>query len=179
MGKQNIKTKISGAELHGDWHEVKPLFEHECLDKYQPDATFCGGLTVAQAAAPVAGDDLFITPINTGKTLHILSNDTDADSDALSIGTVDSTSLEGGTVVNNGDGTVTYTPSTDFMGLDTFSYTVSDGGASDSGQVSISVNATFDVAAARSQILNGVNFFFFKIRLPTLNANPGRNIIQC
>jgi len=46
--RRRIKTPISGAELHGDWHEVRPLFEHECLDKYQPDATFCGGLTTSK-----------------------------------------------------------------------------------------------------------------------------------
>jgi len=46
--RRRIKTTVSGGELHGDWHEVRPLFEHECLGKYQPDATFCGGLTVAK-----------------------------------------------------------------------------------------------------------------------------------
>ncbi len=46
--RKAVKTPISGGELHGDWHEVRPLFEHECLDKYQPDATFCGGLTVTK-----------------------------------------------------------------------------------------------------------------------------------
>jgi L-alanine-DL-glutamate epimerase-like enolase superfamily enzyme len=47
LRKRLTKTKLSGGELHGDWHEVRPLFEHECLDKYQPDACFCGGLTVS------------------------------------------------------------------------------------------------------------------------------------
>ena len=46
--RRRIKTPVSGGELHGDWHELRPLFEHECLDKYQPDATFAGGLTVAR-----------------------------------------------------------------------------------------------------------------------------------
>ncbi|RJO69635.1 MAG: mandelate racemase/muconate lactonizing enzyme family protein [Myxococcales bacterium] len=46
--RRRIKTPLSGGELHGDWHEILPLFEHECLDKYQPDATFCGGLTVSR-----------------------------------------------------------------------------------------------------------------------------------
>lgn len=46
--RRRIKTPVSGAELLGDWHEVRPLFERDCLDKYQPDATFCGGLTVSK-----------------------------------------------------------------------------------------------------------------------------------
>lgn len=46
--RRNIKTPIAGGELHGGFHEVLPLFEHESLDKYQPDASFCGGLTVSK-----------------------------------------------------------------------------------------------------------------------------------
>ena len=45
--RRSIATPLSGAELQGDWHEVLPLFEHESLDIYQPDSTFCGGLTTA------------------------------------------------------------------------------------------------------------------------------------
>ncbi len=46
--RKRIKTPVAGGELHGGFHEVLPLFEHESLDKYQPDATFCGGLTVSK-----------------------------------------------------------------------------------------------------------------------------------
>ena len=46
--RKRVKTPIAGGELQGDWHEVRPLFEHGCLDKFQPDATFCGGLTVSK-----------------------------------------------------------------------------------------------------------------------------------
>jgi len=45
--RKAVRTPIAGGELHGDWHEVRPLFEHCSLDKYQPDVTFCGGPTVA------------------------------------------------------------------------------------------------------------------------------------
>jgi D-galactarolactone cycloisomerase len=44
--RRRVKTPIAGGELHGAWHELEPLFEHESLDKYQPDAMF-SGLTVA------------------------------------------------------------------------------------------------------------------------------------
>jgi L-alanine-DL-glutamate epimerase-like enolase superfamily enzyme len=46
--RKRTQTKIAGGELHGDWHELRALFERECLDYYQPDATFAGGLTVAR-----------------------------------------------------------------------------------------------------------------------------------
>lgn len=45
--RRRVRTPIAGGELHGGWHELAPLFEHECLDKYQPDAMF-SGLTVAR-----------------------------------------------------------------------------------------------------------------------------------
>jgi D-galactarolactone cycloisomerase len=45
--RRQVKTPIAGGELHGAWHELLPLFEHDSLDKYQPDAMF-SGLTVAK-----------------------------------------------------------------------------------------------------------------------------------
>jgi D-galactarolactone cycloisomerase len=45
--RRRVSTPIAGGELHGAWHELLPLFEHESLDKYQPDAMF-SGLTVAR-----------------------------------------------------------------------------------------------------------------------------------
>jgi L-alanine-DL-glutamate epimerase-like enolase superfamily enzyme len=57
-----VRTPIAGGELHGAWHELLPLFEHESLDKYQPDAMF-SGLTVArQAMAECRRRGLDFTP---------------------------------------------------------------------------------------------------------------------
>ncbi len=54
-----------------------------------------------------------------------------------------------GTLVGNGDGTVTYTPDQDFNGTDSFQYTVVDGdGASDAATVTIAVNAVNDAPVA-------------------------------
>ncbi len=35
---------IAGAELNAGWDEIKIMFEKDCLDIYQPDATFAGGI---------------------------------------------------------------------------------------------------------------------------------------
>src|SRR5262249_52884898 len=54
---------------------------------------------------------------------------------------VSPTSAQGGSVVLNGDGTITYTPSNSFFGVDTFTYTVSDGkGGSATGTVTLDLN---------------------------------------
>jgi D-galactarolactone cycloisomerase len=42
--KSVSKVKISGAELNYGWDEIKIMFEKDCFDIYQPDATFAGGI---------------------------------------------------------------------------------------------------------------------------------------
>ena len=75
---------------------------------------------------PVATNDAALeTGENTAVTSgNLLSNDTDADGDSLTI--TGATALNG-SVTLNGDGTVTYTPATGFVGEDTVTYTVTDG----------------------------------------------------
>ena len=75
---------------------------------------------------PVANDDSANTSEDTLlSNIDVLGNDTDADGDTLSIqGTPTATN---GTVTVNGDGTLNYTPNTNFNGTDTITYTVSDG----------------------------------------------------
>ena len=58
---------------------------------------------------------------------QLLGNDTDVDGNLLTIASV--TSGTGGTAVLNGDGTVTFTPTANFNGAASFSYTASDGAA--------------------------------------------------
>ncbi len=42
--RKGTRVKISGAELNYGWDEIKIMFEKECFDIYQPDATFAGGI---------------------------------------------------------------------------------------------------------------------------------------
>ena len=42
--KRVSKVKISGAELNYGWDEIKIMFEKDCFDLYQADATFAGGI---------------------------------------------------------------------------------------------------------------------------------------
>lgn len=94
--------------------------------------------------APVAADDsASISEDNPVTTSNVLSNDTDVDGDVLSVTAFNQAS--NGTVVNNMNGTFTYTPNADSNGTDSFTYTVSDGnGGTDVGTVSITVTAVND-----------------------------------
>jgi uncharacterized repeat protein (TIGR01451 family) len=89
---------------------------------------------------PVAMDDTATTPENTEVTIDVLNNDSDADGDALAVGSV--TQGTHGSVANNGDD-VTYTPNSGFSGTDSFTYTASDNnGGTDTATVTVTVTKT-------------------------------------
>ena len=82
--------------------------------------------------------------------IPVLANDTDIEGDTLTVALV--TQPANGTVVINGDGTVTYTPNPDFNGTDTFTYRVCDDGtpvACDEGTVTVTVTPQNDAPTAR------------------------------
>ena len=102
-------------------------------------------ITVGQIinGAPVANDDVYSTDQNQELIIDapgVLANDTDPDGDTLSVVGFDASETDG-TVVVNPDGSFTYSPAQDSVGVDTFSYVVSDGqGNTDSASVTITVN---------------------------------------
>ena len=70
----------------------------------------------------------------------VLANDSDVDGGTFSI--VSFTQGASGSVSNNGNGTLTYSPNLNFSGNDSFSYTITDGqGGTNSASVSLTVNA--------------------------------------
>lgn len=88
---------------------------------------------------PGAVNDAAVTNQNTAVTISVFANDTDIESNTLSILSV--TQGANGAVVINANGTVTYTPNINFFGNDAFTYTVSDGnGGTDTATVSVTVN---------------------------------------
>ncbi|MBY5162749.1 Ig-like domain-containing protein [Salsipaludibacter albus] len=96
---------------------------------------------------PVAADDTATTDEDVAVTVDVLANDTDPDGAAL---TVTNLSVPpNGTAVVEADGTVTYTPAADFHGVDTFTYTASDGtSASDLATVTLTVTPVPDAPDA-------------------------------
>ncbi len=90
--------------------------------------------------APVAVDDSASTPQDTPVLISLLENDSDVDGPSLSIQSLSTPAH--GTLVNHGNGTVTYTPVAGYIGLDTFTYVVTDGEYSDSATVTVDVQAS-------------------------------------
>ncbi len=90
--------------------------------------------------APVAANDTATTEAGKPVVVRVLDNDSDPDGGTLAISSF--TQPAHGTVVNNGDGTLTYTPATGYVGSDAFGYTITDGqGGSASASVALTVTA--------------------------------------
>jgi hypothetical protein len=108
-----------------------------------PQAQICSANS-AFNSPPVAQNDSDNTAAGVAKTIFVLSNDSDVNGDALVVtdpnGT-GKTTTQGGTVILNTDlVTIDYTPAVGFAGIDTFTYTVSDGkGGTATGTVTVTV----------------------------------------
>lgn len=87
----------------------------------------------------IAGQDALTVNPGAQGTVNVLANDVGPSGATLTVTAV--TQGSKGTVVNNGNGTVTYTASANLSGLDTFTYTVSDGiGDTATGTVVVTIN---------------------------------------
>jgi hypothetical protein len=93
---------------------------------------------------PFANDDFAETTRNTDLVnFNVTANDVDADGDIVPSTVIITTGLNtqrGGSVVNNGDGTVTFTPKRGFRGTDTFAYTVNDNNGATSNVATVRIN---------------------------------------
>ncbi|MBA6392434.1 tandem-95 repeat protein, partial [Colwellia sp. BRX10-3] len=77
---------------------------------------------------------------------QLLSNDTDADGDVLTVNTTPVSGVSNGTLTLNSDGSFTYIPDADFFSQDSFTYEISDGkGGTAQASVTLIVNAVNDI----------------------------------
>jgi hypothetical protein len=96
---------------------------------------------------PVAVDDSASTNEDTPVNINVLTNDSDVEGDILSVTSV--TTPAYGIAVIETDYSITYSPDTNFNGIDSFDYTVDDGnGGTDNGTVIITVGALNDPPVA-------------------------------
>ncbi|WP_305420350.1 retention module-containing protein [Photobacterium leiognathi] len=107
--------------------------------------------------APVANPDSFTTDEDTSITVDLTKNDSDVDSDKLTVKEINGTSLTGGdqtVVVDNGkiviahDGGMTFIPSDNYHGDVTVPYTVTDGDKTATSTVTIHVTPVNDAPVA-------------------------------
>ncbi|ABC29956.1 RTX toxins and related Ca2+-binding protein [Hahella chejuensis KCTC 2396] len=121
--------------------------------------------------APLANDDSAATNEDAPVVIAVLDNDQDVDGvlDASAIRIESAPGL--GTVTDNGDGTLTYTPNANEFGADSFEYSVKDdeGDSSNTATVTLSIAPVNDAPAISgtptTSILEGQAYRF----MPTLS----------
>ncbi|OYT86707.1 MAG: hypothetical protein CFE46_14695 [Burkholderiales bacterium PBB6] len=137
------------AQLGGDW-----------LLEQHAGAVYAQALNAEQwdhlllNTPPVAVADVAVVNEDTTSILSVLANDTDLQGDAL---TVTSASALHGTVTINGNGTLSYTPATNYAGVDTITYTIRDAQGANAvlpGTVAITVNPVDDLPTLNLPTLN-------------------------
>ena len=121
---------------------------------------------------PVAVDDTATTDEEIAVDVPVLVNDTDVEGDTLAISSFTQPAAAEGTVTQVGPGTLRLTPATDFSGAATFTYVVSDGAASDTGSVSVTVRAVNDAPTAANDTATVAEDGVVSLD-PRLNDSPG------
>ncbi|HVG09821.1 MAG TPA: Ig-like domain-containing protein, partial [Thermoanaerobaculia bacterium] len=121
-------------------------FTYTISDNRGGSGTATVSVTVIPVNDPVvAVDDAITTNEDTAVIVPVLANDIDPD------GTLTITARTQGTkglVTILGDGTIRYTPNANANGADSFSYTVSDGSASDTASVAVTITPVNDAPVA-------------------------------
>ena len=97
---------------------------------------------------PIVTNDIATTNEDTQVTINVLANDSDADGDNLTVISVNPGSNGTTEIINN---QVVYTPESNFNGVDSFTYELSDGnGGTDTATVNVTVEAVNDLPTAEN-----------------------------
>jgi hypothetical protein len=105
--------------------------------------------------APAAMNDVATVVEDTATALNVLSNDSDPDNDVLVIAGLTQPASGGSAVTGTGPiaGQVVYTPGADFVGTDSFTYTIADGhGGASTATVTVTVTAVNDAPVAVNDV---------------------------
>ncbi|WP_342291553.1 tandem-95 repeat protein [Vibrio diazotrophicus] len=154
-----VSVAIQGPDNNG-WYHISgtfPISEDGSTDLIlsgSGKSDSYGALVDNIVVTGVIDADL-VTTEDTALTIDVaelLANDSDPDGDAISITSVSATSQHNGTVtlVN---GTIVYQPNSNFSGVDSFTYTISDGkGGVDTATVTVKVTPENDSPVTESDV---------------------------
>ena len=150
-------TPGANAQALAPGEDLEDTFSYTAVDETGATATAQVTVTVTGANdAPTANDDTDTVGEDGTVDIDVLANDTDPDTtDTLSVQSFTATT-NGGSVTQNLDGTLKYTPGANAQALapgedleDTFSYTaVDETGATATAQVTVTVTGANDAPTA-------------------------------
>ncbi|MBL0047301.1 MAG: tandem-95 repeat protein [Bacteroidetes bacterium] len=129
-------------------------FTYVVCDNGVPSICDTAIVTIAVGAvnnAPIAVNDVYTTPEDIVLNGNVLTNDSDPENDSLFVNTTPVVNVANGVLILNVDGTFTYTPNANYVGSDSFVYTVCDNGSPvqcSSALVTITVSAVNDAPLA-------------------------------
>ena len=157
-GMVTLLADGSFVYTHGGGESTEDNFEYQVCDDETPTAACATGLVMVAVTPvndpPLAINDNFATVANTLLEVgidvssrakvqvsgNVLDNDMDADLPGDSLTVTGTSGVSAGAVVTmNADGTFSYTPPAGFTGADTFQYDMTDGSASSSATVTVTV----------------------------------------
>ncbi|RMF88714.1 MAG: hypothetical protein D6741_18750, partial [Planctomycetota bacterium] len=123
-----VPISLSPGAYHADVRILyQDTFTRTLTASELADITAVGILTYPQGDGLPARFDNFTISTTPNPQIGVLGNDTDADGDPITAAVA--TGPAHGTLNLNADGTFAYSPDSDFNGVDSFTYTVSDGAA--------------------------------------------------
>ena len=135
---ENCSVQTSASLKDIDGNSIPDICDASDGESYGVD---CSGY-LNNANDPVAADDSASMDEDSSVLVDVLSNDTDINSDSLTIESVTQPASGSATIQN---GAIQVTAPLDYNGTLSFSYTVSDGnGGTDSASVSVTVNPVND-----------------------------------
>ena len=135
-----ITGKFNGNTTVLAWPPVDPAAQSIGVT---PDVNLSCTADTAINSPPIAVNDNATTAANTPVSIAVLTNDNDPDGNTISVVSV--TSAAGGTVTGTAN-SVTFAPNAGFSGVATFSYTITDGIATATASVSVTVLPAANVA---------------------------------
>jgi VCBS repeat-containing protein len=127
-------------------------FTYTVEDQFGNEATGTVSVTVTRPLAPPTS---VWTDVNTAVTVEVLDMAFDPDGDTLTTTAV--TQGSHGSVVLNGNGTVTYTPNTSYTGDDSFTYTVEDPDGNEATHTITVTVGGIDPVALDDEVVTPVN----------------------
>jgi uncharacterized repeat protein (TIGR01451 family) len=118
---------------------------------------------------PVANTDTVVTNEDTTVAVNVLTNDTDADLDTLTV--VGSTNGTKGTVTCAASGACTYVPNADQNGADSFTYTLFDGTTTVIGTVNVTITPVNDPPTAAADTYTAAGNSTLTVAAPGVLGN--------